>query len=693
MDVRKKAERDRDKRIKAANEILSNQELSSRDIARVCTLYEADYVAQAENQMEIKPLFDVAIKNYIQRLVRQNKAALHEYNTYMDPVDWAKRTYKLVQSMGQQAFSNYSLLTGFLKTSMAAYDTLRYRDKLPVIMTRDQYADTVADSLRKQLYIDGDKDRPRSESLLNLILRGMYHHTHKVRRAVTEADKHLVETLRMYAYTPIESPLLKKRYTAALKQGWWETPDGVRSDRVGSDAWEKATAPGLYEEKAYRKENHGTPSPEYQERIIENLRIRNAIILKGGTDEEAQEAVYRHGIEKGDFVEATFHRYSFEELPYQPVKRDILSEAHLIHLFYPALFSGDPERRDEALEELHDFYREFKDAIDLICDEIDRTCFDLVHFPEGIQQPLIPSVSSIPMEDWSSCFVYWKDLYDRNTYGLAEDLNQHAAIFSGNPRALRNGVAILEQPTIKPGNFTAGKWVVSFGGDLLLNDLVPGPDPWEEYERQTQYYRFPDSEKALRGETLKSLAPDDPDYSETSERLRTCRKLMVYSYLCIKTYNALIDLFIRYYKAPEMEALKASRTEKAVANSISVYNDYIANLYCILKGSKFEDPLNVLDSRTVGYSSDGPDKEYFVYKGITPETDEEKAAQEADLKALRDNFNPVDLELVQPDKERMAKVKQALKGNKAFSMSTEDGLDWITMTAFREMDEIEKEGF
>lgn len=107
-------------------------------------------------------------------------------------------------------------------------------------------------------------------------------------------------------------------------------------------------------------------------------------------------------------------------------KGDILSVDLL--QYFPAL-SGAP--CEDYVEQAEDFQREFCDAYLAIATAIDES------FLKGQR-----GIRETPVNEWSSVTFTYRELYERNFFGVRESIEGHSSIFSDNRRALLNGVAI-----------------------------------------------------------------------------------------------------------------------------------------------------------------------------------------------------------------------------------------------------------
>lgn len=277
-----------------------------------------------------------------------------------------------------------------------------YMEQLPVIVTQKQYKDLQQKAISDKL---GHED----EALDYFYLVEMA--LHKYLQEYTEEGKTnlLSPIFDKYKAQPITSALILNHYNDIMEIGYRELEDGRRSDQMTPEEWGEAI-----QTDDWRKMKEGT----FEEKMEVSARK---------LEEEYTGKHYPY------IKKMTFHPYP--DPPADATKWDILDNDNLLEFYgYDGVDTSD----EGVAKGYEDFYNEYKEAVDLLLDEI-KERYDI-------------DIKDTPPAEWGETAVPYKILYELDYYGYRADISDDVQTFENHNQlqALTRGVAI-----IKPGTVSA----------------------------------------------------------------------------------------------------------------------------------------------------------------------------------------------------------------------------------------------
>lgn len=507
------------------------------------------------------------------------------YNGYISIHEWFSTAYTYATANEQQAHLNFNELMITITNAITAESVYKYVSELPLIMTEKQYKQTVEQRTEEILAKDGET----AFNLFNLLVEALDYYIRQLQKEPRKANP-LKPLKKKLEAEKVTDPLILTKYNKVMKYGYLETPDGKRSDKLSSEEWAKALMP---DNRPYN------PEAEKERRILTHAHF---MYTEGMSFEEADSAVYKASVERGETIEPTFHYYP--EPPEDLNKWEILETGDLGE-YYVSLWGEEREGlsyEENIVADAKDFIKEYPTVVKALLEDMEQ---------------YIEGVSSIPVEEWVNQLYSWRDLYRVNAYGFREMYTDDIAIFDGNRRAQLNGIAIL-----KPNSIGCTR-----------------------IDRETGFYKAPDIRNILYSISLEQYFTDAEGYAESLEKLERAKKLLLDSLYFLKGYNLALDLIADRFKLEELEVAKLSTDN--LEERIQALNSSIELLYKRIKETDYEDEelkakkLEVLKDVFTPISLDGLE--------IPEEKIEKAKADMKDFKAFKDEMLDLRLTLCYRD--------------------------------------------
>lgn len=507
------------------------------------------------------------------------------YNGYISIHEWFSTAYTYATANEQQAHLNFNELMTTITNAITAESVYKYVSELPLIMTEKQYKQTVEQRTEEILAKNGET----AFNLFNLLVEALDYYIRQLQKEPRKANP-LKPLKKKLEAEKVTDPLILTKYNKVMKYGYLETPDGKRSDKLSSEEWAKALMP---DNRPYN------PEAEKKRRILTHAHF---MYTEGMSFEEADSAVYKASVERGETIEPTFHYYP--EPPEDLNKWEILETGDLGE-YYVSLWGEEREGlsyEESIVADAKDFIKEYPTVVKALLEDMEQ---------------YIEGVSSIPVEEWVNQLYSWRDLYRVNAYGFREMYTDDIAIFDGNRRAQLNGIAIL-----KPNSIGCTR-----------------------IDRETGFYKAPDIRNILYSISLEQYFTDAEGYAESLEKLERAKKLLLDSLYFLKGYNLAIDLIAERFKLEELEVAKLGLD--SLDSRIQAFNASIEMLYKRITQTDYEDKelkakkLEVLKDVFTPISLDGLE--------IPEEKIEKAKADMKDFKAFKDEMLDLRLTLCYRD--------------------------------------------
>ncbi len=459
------------------------------------------------------------------------------YNGYIAIHRWINETLQLANTQLQQANFRYFKFANQIMNALTAEDLYKYMAELPYMMTEKEYKDTVEKRTQELLKIDGET---AEDNVLELLFNALDYYL-AVMNGNPEANTPLTPLKEKLELEPVTDKHILEKYNKIMGLGYYELPDGTRSDMVTEEEWQKKQNPLMY------KATHGELTGEEKTAIAWQRQLRDAQLMyeEGLDHREASSKRHEEEMAKGYSIKPEWHTY--EKLPENISKWDILSIGgiELEDEYYNAFDVS----YEEALESCKAFKKDFPTVVETLLTDM------------GERYPELKLIKDLPIEKWPEVTYSWEELYKMNFYAFRDTRTSDSLIFDGNKRALENGIAI-----VKPTD------------SLLLqrrideNGYYKPPVLWEGKGNPLSLERyFPEGENS---QFLISEAQND-------------RKTILSSLYFLKGYNKTLDLIADMYKVEEIKIFKVSTA--TLEEQIEALNHSIHLLYGQIKDTDYED--------------------------------------------------------------------------------------------------------
>ena len=553
----------------------------------------------------------------------EDTSQIRRYSRYIGLNNWITQYQAIALAYYQQVDGEITRLLNILTTAHAVEDEYEYNEKLPAIMTQKQYDEIRAKRIEEQLTDENGTD-DIGHSIFNLIELAIEHFVRLLQTEPRKANP-LKPIKKKYQTAPVKSHRILSRYNEVMGEGYYTLPDGRRGDQMSRDEWQRAlSTPEEFNQ--LQEDVKALRSGATAEEILKNRPLsdkafnrvleRNRAIFNGATEEEADHLVYENEIKAGLHPKTTWHTY--EEPPKDLTKWDIIEtcveDESILLQYYPALAG---EEYDTYIEQIKDFKTEFSELLDIIISEIDKTFFN----GENL-------IAKLPLEEWNNIVFSFRELYNKDSFGFRAFIESDINIFSGNKRAIYNGIAI-----IRPSDLLNRSPVIDENG----------------------YYVEPNKKiNMILVCGLEQFTPLNEDYITNIERLEKGRTLIEDGYYYLLGYDMAINLISEYIDIPDFNIFKSG--SEVIFGRIDALNNLSAMLYSQIKKADYRD----------------------------------KEAKEEKLQILKDYFQPLNLSKLNIPEEAIKQATALLIDNmKAFE--TQDGtfINILTMRQDEDGEDVE----
>lgn len=494
----------------------TGRELGIIELTNMCVLFKQSLSGVADP----KPLVE---QGQFQKMLNSITDSYHGkiYNGYISIHEWLKLHYNIRMAHEQQAQLRFRDLSSIITEVMMAEDVYRFEAQLPVIMTQKQYNDEKAKG-RKQWLQGDDGDPGRGDSLHAMVCRAVDYYAEQLIKEPSKPNP-LKPIRKKYVAEAITSPLIRARYNEAKDNGYWLLEDGTgrRSDQMTDEEWQAAiTIPKMTEAR---------------------MRDRASFMYSGMTTSEAEDAQKKKDLEDGLGSLTTWHIY--EEFPEDLSKWDVITDLFTVWRIYSEAFeimNPDPEK---YMEDLKDFYAEFREIILLMLKDIDEKWY-------GGKAGLV----DLPLEQWDTVCFDWTEIYERDLYGFQAETDRTELLFDKNQKAIFNGIAILQE-----GEFNT------------------------RHIDERGYYQQPDISHSSFSESLESFFPESERFAYNLESVESSRESLLDSYYYLKAFNIAIDMIAERFDVPEVEVFKTDLGR--IEAQIEAINELVPLLYMMIQNT------------------------------------------------------------------------------------------------------------
>lgn len=506
--------------------ILKKKSLKGKEVAKAVIANDTlVYKHATAGDTDYNPVFS---QSEIVRLVNSINDSVEGkiYNQYIALHQWIRENLSFTLAHEQQAELNITRLTHRIQIIKKIEEVYNYMSKVPCIMTQAQYERTI------QAKVD-EKINNTTLAVLDLIELALPYYLDLLRERPRK--KNPLKALRKkYESETITDPNVLKIYNSIYDEGYYELPDGRRSDQMTTDEWQKAYKevyedPFLKTHELYLEGKKASPKDTlYHYRMKANERAMEKVFL--GMEEEAarEEALKEIGF---NVSETKWHKLEKKVLTkWEMVEADLFA-------FYPNLLTDK--------EELKAFRLHYKDLIDAVIKDVESHAITLN----------VSCLEDLTRKDISSLAIYNIDLYDYKAF-----VKELVLINSGT-RADERGLAILQTDYLP----------------LEFSQLDKNGD-----------YKEPDILEPLSIHSLYNFSPKSDNYITLLSDLQNETECLKDSFYYMQGFNKALDLIIDHYDIPDISIYKLD--VKYMEERIKAYNRLLVLLYSQVKDTQYNDP-------------------------------------------------------------------------------------------------------
>jgi hypothetical protein len=512
----------------------------------------SEYRQTLDGSTDPKPLFPMEKIREMLHGFRASANDLEQYNRYINLQNWIKQYQAVANAYFQRFQSCINEFIADMRAAQTAENENRYIERLPRIMTQKQYEELRAKRI-EETFVDND-GADYNYNLFYLINTAIQHYAEELKKHPTKANP-LKALKKLYLKTPVEDKAIIAAYNKAVGNGYYQLPDGTRSDKVTPEEWEKRIAK-VIPLRTYLNNNEGFDLENDTGKAVfdETLKFFRANHM--GKEYHIHE----------DDINIVW--YTYEEATDGLTLWDLI-EAHgdgkaYLDEYYTA-FSGEEKLTpEEFTAQIYAFKREFPGLLEAILKEFDALDFTITEANGEGERPL----SAIPVEEWETTVISFRQLYEKDFPGFREWVEADYHIFEGDKRALVNGIAILRP------------------SDLLASAPINGRTSASIDENG--YFIEPEGRKSISvlfG--LEQYTPENPEHGDAIDRVERNRATLEDSLRWIIGFDKALDLIAKEIDIPDFTIFRVD-SERCIARTEAV-NGTFDILYTDIQGIDYPD--------------------------------------------------------------------------------------------------------
>lgn len=551
--------------------LLNKRGWSGKEVGQALLLSLTDrYIQILQGNPDPEPLFTQAqLNKMMQSITDSYEGGI--YNRYIGVHNWLMQYQAVANAHLQQLQGAINSLVTAISTASATEEEFLLYEKLPVIMTQKQYDEIRAQRIEEQF--TGEDGEELQDTITQLVIAMISFCVKDVSANPRKASP-FKAIRKKYMQEKVTDPHILSRYNEVWDRGYYLFRDGRRSDQMTEEEWSKGAATPEVGQALKDMEERGDlfdPTNGMAEQAPAELAA-NAILRR--------QHISRHITKEGaDFSSLPFSWVLYDDPPEDLCKWDILEELTEAESYYPAMIAEE-QASGEYLEELTAFKNEFSEAVEAALKEIDKI----------LGEP----ISKIPLEEWGSTLHSWRQLYEIDFPGMRDLIEADTSVFSGNYRALGNGIAILKEAAFPAfqkdrGIDERGYYIEPEAGSRLsssigLESFTPANEDYilrlEDFERKRQLIE--DSIYWLKGfnfviETLADVV-DIPNFIIFKQGINPALDR-------IDAMNGLVDILTKQIRHTYYPSKEAKETKLQV----------LSDVFYHFKGDEIEPPEEVKD--------------------------------------------------------------------------------------------------
>ena len=457
--------------IRSIKTLLKSNTLTGAEVGRLAIASLFNDLKHIQEGGSFKPLFSQEEFNRMTKALKGHD--LEVYNTFIEIHNTIVKTRNTSQAYFQQFYNGYYRIWLQLENAREKDVEEDVLKDFPYIMTQQQYEKELAAAQAK---LNANTESFKSLTFL-LLEMALDYYSEGSEEELPEAVLNILEAYKKEPATNQRALKLYERYT---HRGYYELPDGSRSDKLTAAEWDKKMEEATLEH--WHRKGIGENKDVYQEFIQTLAQSRTSkrweLYFKGAdairaaykeatgspfpkaTSEDILEALYNYyepaiGEQSQDKVTlaigkifsyyklglneelATWHEYT------KPTKGSAQpSKFDLLYYNYGALYKGTSEGASERQE-----FKEFKEDYP-----------ELFTFLENDIKENVPAAKELHANQYFKKFITWEelaklDIYGYKTYATADHENiaeaweeEGKGSYYDRKRIRSAGIATIQSP-------------------------------------------------------------------------------------------------------------------------------------------------------------------------------------------------------------------------------------------------------
>lgn len=530
-----------------------------------------------QSEPDFKPLFSPADFEKMENSLNSDRDYT-VYGVYRDLYSSIIDAYNRGQGLFQQFYNGYSRYSNTMYMCQQSDEALKRSESYPLIMTQSQY-NRYKEQAEKRL-------KGLQESFSSLL----FYVLEKFVQTPEEAPEHIRTLIEATKEEPATNQRILGAYNEDYGQGYYQLPDGRRSDKMSSEEWKNALKELFLKTHSLTINGEPATAEETYQHYSEQRLLKTYHLFYTGI--EGIKALYKEvtgeemdgvdAVEEARLMEALEDMLGVSLKSREEQRRKEKAEAPLYPLqgLLAGLIDGTSERATEwhyyeeapdltKYDILTDCLERYSGAVD---DDIDAKA-QLKEFKadypalfsamEAYIKEAVPALQSLKPAQYFKEVISWGELAELDIIGykglteadegqVSEELAEDESIsYTKSRRYWRKGIAIIQNPR---------EWQVDENGDYIEE-----ADPIAVFT------------------SLDSIAEDEQKQIELDAYQNNLFKPAL---RFLYAFNALMKIIGAVYDIEDMEALQLST--RTFESQLTSFNNLVYIFYADVYGDKAE---------------------------------------------------------------------------------------------------------
>ena len=250
--------------------LLRSNTLTGAEVGRLAIASLVNDIKYTKEGRSIKPLFSQEEFNRMTRALTGHD--LEAYNTYIQVHNTLVNTRNTSQAYFQQFYNGYYRILLHMENAWEKDREEDVLEDIPYTMTEKQYKKELAETRAKL-----EKRTESFKSLTFLLLAMALDYYYEGNE--DELPEDFLKVLEAYKEEPATNPRALKEYEQQTTRGYYELPDGSRSDKIPPTEWDKKM-----EEATLAHWNKNSYDEKFIQKLAESRMMKRIELYYKGAD-------------------------------------------------------------------------------------------------------------------------------------------------------------------------------------------------------------------------------------------------------------------------------------------------------------------------------------------------------------------------------------------------------------------------